>query len=90
MSEPLIAMYGKQGFQEIWSGWCDALKTIQENGGNICKELLADIKCPTFIIHGDKDAMVAPEHHQYLLKNIKNSRQGKHNFKFQIPLTNFI
>lgn len=74
MSEPLIAMYGRDGFQEMWSGWCDALKAIHEAGGNICKDLLQNIKCPTLIIHGDKDPMVLPEHPQYLLKHIKGSR----------------
>lgn len=74
MREPLIAMYGREGFQEMWSGWCDALKAIHEAGGNICKDLLPKIRCPTLIIHGDKDPMVAPEHPQYLLKHINGSR----------------
>lgn len=74
MSEPLIEMYGKEGFQEIWSGWCDAMKAIHESGGDICKSLLPRIKCPTLIIHGNKDAMVAEEHPQYLLKHISGSR----------------
>lgn len=74
MSEPLIAMYGREGFQNIWSGWCDALKAINETGGNICKDLLPKINCPTLIIHGDKDPMIVPEHPQYLLKHIKGAR----------------
>ena len=48
------------------------------------QELLADIKCPTLIIHGDKDPMVGDEHPQYLLDNIATSKlihvtEGKHN-----------
>lgn len=74
MSEPLIELYGREVFQEMWSGWCDVLKTIYEAGGDICKDLLPKIKCPTLIIHGDRDSFVPSEHSQYLLKHIKGSR----------------
>ena len=58
------------------SGFLFLLATVQE--------LLAQIKCPTLIIHGDKDPMVGDEHPHYLLQNIANSKlinvtEGKHN-----------
>ncbi|XP_053570648.1 valacyclovir hydrolase-like isoform X3 [Bombina bombina] len=52
--------------------------------GNICRHLLPLIKCPTLIIHGNKDAMIPPVHPQFLHKQIKGSRlhlipDGNHN-----------
>ena len=41
---------------------------------NLCRQILPDIRCPSLIIHGNKDAMVASEHPEYLHKRIPNSR----------------
>ncbi|XP_040568245.1 valacyclovir hydrolase [Lepeophtheirus salmonis] len=85
MREPMENMYGVDGFPVLWNDWVEAIAQIMKNnGGDICKNLLGDIKCPTLIIHGDKDAMVAPEHPNYLEKNISGSilkrfPDGKHN-----------
>jgi len=85
MRKPMIDLYGEDYFRTCWEEWVDCFKRIYyEREGNICRELLADIKCPTLIIHGDKDPMVGDEHPQYLLDNIANSKlihvtEGKHN-----------
>lgn len=55
---------------------------------NICKELLEKIQCPSLIMHGAKDAMVASEHPDMLHRRIKGSRlvifpDGKHNLHFK-------
>ena len=42
--------------------------------GNICDDKLGDIKCPTLIVHGQKDALVPQFHADHLHKNIKGSR----------------
>lgn len=82
---PLVKLYGEQGLQDMWSGWCDVMVTMQQrNGGNICMKAVSKISCPTLILHGAKDPVVIPEHPNYLNANIKNSRlhifpQGKHN-----------
>ena len=47
---------------------------MNDRDGNICKDLLPKITCPTLIVHGEKDALVAPEHPQYLKESIKGSR----------------
>ena len=47
---------------------------MNDRDGNICKDLLPRITCPTLIVHGEKDALVAPEHPQYLKESIKGSR----------------
>lgn len=67
-------MYGYEGFQKLWNDWCDAMSDIYKSGGNICKDLLSEIKSPTLILHGDKDPMVANEHPEFLAKHIKGSR----------------
>lgn len=85
MKKPLIELYTEPGLQKMWGDWCDALQAIyKQNNGDICKELIKEINCPTFILHGNKDPMVAEEHPAYLEKHIKGSKlhrfpDGKHN-----------
>lgn len=85
MRQPMEAMYGKEGFAELWSQWIDALIAIyKERNGDICKEHVKKIVSPTLIVHGAKDPMIAEEHVPYLQKNIKNNElfvfpDGKHN-----------
>jgi len=85
MKSPMIELYGEEYFKRCWEDWVDCFKRVYcEREGNICRELLSLIRCPTLVIHGDKDPMVANEHPQFLLNNIKNSKlinvtEGKHN-----------
>ncbi|KAJ8985323.1 hypothetical protein NQ317_008353 [Molorchus minor] len=84
MKAPLIELYTEKGLQDMWNDWCDTLIKIRNDGGNICKDCLVNIECPTLILHGDKDPMVAPEHPDYLFSNIKTTKlhrfpDGKHN-----------
>lgn len=75
MKAPLLKLYGLDGLQKMWNGWCDALADIfKRNGGDICKNDVEKIQCPTFILHGDKDPLVLPEHPLFLLDKIKGSR----------------
>lgn len=85
MKAPLIGLYGEDGLATMWGAWIDTLIGIyKNNAGDICKDCLSKITCPTLIVHGKKDAMVAPEHPEYLLKHIQDSKlhvfdDGKHN-----------
>lgn len=75
MKAPLIKLYTENGLQDMWNAWCDALQDIyKKSNGNLCKEKLPLIKCPTLIVHGNKDPMIATEHPQYLLNNIKGAK----------------
>lgn len=74
MKAPLIALYTEKVLQEMWTGWCNVLIEIAKNGGDICKNYLSQIECPTFILNGDKDPMIAPEHPSYLFSNIKKTK----------------
>ncbi|CAH0553854.1 unnamed protein product [Brassicogethes aeneus] len=87
MKNPLIKLYTQEGLEDLWGGWCGAVHNIFVNGGNICKEDLGKIKCPTLILHGDKDPMVHPEHPEYLFQNIKMSKLKKIKmYKFAVLL----
>ena len=75
MRIPMIQIYGEDYFQKMWSDWIDAvLRLYEKQNGDLCKQVLPKIKCPTLIIHGAKDAMVLPEHPTYLKQNITNSK----------------
>ncbi|XP_025074126.1 valacyclovir hydrolase isoform X2 [Pogonomyrmex barbatus] len=89
-------------FQKTWSNWIDSvLRLYKTQNGDLCKQILSKIKCPTLIIHGAKDAMVLPEHPTYLKENIANSKvhifeKGAHNLHLRYPeefnnlVTNFL
>ena len=68
-------MYGKDYFKNTWENWVDAMINFEKtSGGNICKDLLPAVVCPTLIIHGAKDAIVPGEHPEYLHNCIKTSK----------------
>lgn len=73
MKAPLIKLYGEEGMAAMYSQWVDALVGMYKSG-DICKDCLSQITCPTLIVHGNKDALVAPEHPGYLLKHIQHSK----------------
>ncbi|XP_021400457.2 serine hydrolase BPHL isoform X2 [Lonchura striata] len=78
-----VRIYG--GIRDV-SKWSEKVRKPLEElyGRNICQQLLPDIKCPTFIIHGEKDPLVPQAHAEYIHNHIKGSRlllmpEGKHN-----------
>lgn len=74
MRAPLEATYGLDYFRKTWESWTDAYcRFYHETDGDICKNDLANIVCPTLIIHGLKDPLVPIEHPYYLHENIKDS-----------------
>ena len=67
------AVYGKEGFPKLWAEFNRGFREIKtELGGKFCD--LERIRCPTLIVHGDKDAMVDPVHPGHLKANIKGAR----------------
>lgn len=71
----MIQAYGEDYFRKTWSDWVDAVKRLYEKqNGDLCKQVLSKIRCPTLIVHGAKDAMVLAEHPEYLKQNIANSK----------------
>ncbi|XP_074493110.1 valacyclovir hydrolase-like [Sebastes fasciatus] len=75
LRDPLEEAYGAEGLVKNFALWMDSAKEIAKRpGGNICRELLPLISCPTFIFHGEKDMFCPITHSQFLLKHIKGSR----------------
>uniref|UniRef100_A0A8C2GD78 AB hydrolase-1 domain-containing protein n=1 Tax=Cyprinus carpio TaxID=7962 RepID=A0A8C2GD78_CYPCA len=91
MRRPMEEMYGAQYFRETWERWVDGISRFAQNPqGNICREVLPLISCPTLIVHGAKDPMVPSFHAEYLQQNIRGSRlhvmpQAKHNLHLRYP-----
>ncbi|XP_071957633.1 valacyclovir hydrolase-like [Antedon mediterranea] len=85
MMQPMLDMYGKEYFQEMWLGWIECITRIyNENKGELCTRNLHKIRCPTLVLHGEKDPMVPKIHPGFLQQNIMGSRlihflDGKHN-----------
>lgn len=83
MVDAMKAVYGDE-LQDLWSRWCDAMLAIYCSGGELCRQRLHLIQCPTFILHGDKDPLVPTFHAGVLKEGITQSRlymfpDGKHN-----------
>lgn len=75
MKDPLIEVYGEKLFARYWASWVDAMEAIyNKNKGNICSDLLKDIKCPTLILYGQRDPLVNSVHVSHLHTNIEGSR----------------
>ena len=73
-------VYGPQRLKDLWAEYCDRY----ELWNDICTQDLKKIQCPMFLLHGDKDPMVAPEHPDFIAKNVKKCKvyrfpEGKHN-----------
>ncbi|XP_070567447.1 valacyclovir hydrolase-like [Ptychodera flava] len=85
MRTPMINMYGEEYFRKTWEAWVDGISRYwTEFEGDICKAELKNIKCPTLIVHGQKDPLVPQYHPDHLVANIKGSKlinwpDAKHN-----------
>jgi valacyclovir hydrolase len=83
MLETHRGVYGDD-VQPMWSSFCDAMKMIYDAGGDFCQKEAKSLKCPTLILHGEKDPIVPSHHPQWFHENIPGSRLytfpgGKHN-----------
>ena len=83
MLEAMGAVYGDE-LQELWTSWCDVMQALYKAGGDVCRQRLDEIRCPTFILHGEKDPLVPRFHADVLHQGIAGSRvhlfpNGKHN-----------
>jgi valacyclovir hydrolase len=83
MVQAMGQIYGEE-LQTLWTAWCDAMLAILKAGGDVCRERLGEIHCPTLILHGAKDPLVPNFHADMLHAGITGSRlhffpEGKHN-----------
>lgn len=81
----ILALYGKEGLQEMHSAWIDGISQYYTNrGGDICVSEAKTITCPTLVVHGQKDPLVPDFHPEFLHANIRGSKlhlmpEGRHN-----------
>ncbi|XP_076655558.1 serine hydrolase BPHL-like [Halictus rubicundus] len=91
MRESFIEIYGVDYFRKIWTGCVDAVVRIaKKQNGDLCKDLLPKIRCPTLIVHGSKDSVVPAEHPLYLKEHIAGAKlkifeKGAHNLHLRYP-----
>mmetsp|Transcript_10757 Transcript_10757/g.24556 ORF Transcript_10757/g.24556 Transcript_10757/m.24556 type:complete len:289 (-) Transcript_10757:72-938(-) len=83
MLETHKAVYGDD-VQSMWGSFCDAMQMIWKQGGDFCMKEAKAVKCPTLILHGEKDPIVPTHHPEWFNKNIPGSQYyvfpgGKHN-----------
>ncbi|CAK1541278.1 unnamed protein product [Leptosia nina] len=85
MREPMIELYGEEKFTKYWTKWVETMEELfRAKNGDVCSELLKNIKTPTLILHGEKDPLVDGVHVSHLHTHITGSRihlypEGKHN-----------
>ena len=84
------SVYGAIDLPKLWSSLLDTVNTLyKERNGDMCKEELSKIRCPTLILHGANDHMCLQFHAEYLHKNIAGSQlvimpEGKHFLHMQL------
>uniref|UniRef100_A0A023FMG8 Putative valacyclovir hydrolase n=1 Tax=Amblyomma cajennense TaxID=34607 RepID=A0A023FMG8_AMBCJ len=89
MRASMEALYGTEHFRHLWSSYCDFYQDLlQKHEGEVCRNELPHIRCPTLIVHGGKDPLVPSHHAHYLLQHIANAKlyvipDGKHNLHFK-------
>ena len=95
MRVSMETIYGGQ-LQELWTSWVHSMRQVydhyvstrkeenDEGGGDLCLREVGMVKCPSLVLHGDKDPLVPAFHPTYLKQNLRNSEiynfpSGKHN-----------
>ena len=80
-------VYGNE-LQTLWSDLVDNYTKIFLTKGDICKDSVHLIQCPTFILHGVNDPIVSLSDAMYLKNEISNSQlyqfsEGSHDIHCQ-------
>lgn len=68
----------------LWERYVAGLEELYKAGGEIYRSQLFRVKCPTLILHGEKDPLVPPFHPRTIHQGIRGSvlhifPEGKHN-----------
>jgi valacyclovir hydrolase len=82
-AEAMRAVYG-DALDGLWDRYVDGQVALFEAGGNLYRERLARIRCPTLVLHGARDPLVPVFHAEMIHRGIAGSRlhifpEGKHN-----------
>ena len=93
MRVAMETIYGED-FPEMWCEWMDAFVGVHfdpNRKGDLCTKELAQVKCPSLVVHGDKDVLCPKFHANFLSKQLPNCRyvtfpEGKHNLHLKYSL----
>jgi valacyclovir hydrolase len=82
-AEAMRAVYG-DALDDLWDRYVAGQEALFEAGGDLYWPLLAQVKCPTLVLHGAKDPLVPGLHPEAIHRGIVGSRlrifpEGKHN-----------
>jgi len=82
-AQAMRAVYG-EALDGLWDRYVEGQVALFAAGGNLYRERLGDIRCPTLVLHGALDPLVPAFHAQVLHQGIAGSQlhmfgQGKHN-----------
>ncbi|XP_037078418.1 valacyclovir hydrolase-like isoform X2 [Pollicipes pollicipes] len=101
MKAPMLELYGEGYFRSTWNAWVDGISALKNTENGICRREATQVRCPTLLVHGAKDAMVPAEHPEFFSKHIPDVRlhmfpEGKHNLhmrfadEFNTLVTDFL
>lgn len=83
--EANISVYGFPGVSQIWHRFVNSLREFRnlKTDGDVCTDELSKVKCPTLIVHGEKDVLCPQSHAEYMNDHIVGSQlhilpDGKH------------
>jgi valacyclovir hydrolase len=82
-AEAMRGVYGDE-LDALWEAYVCGLEAIHAAGGDLYQALLAQVRCPTLILHGAKDPLVPSLHPEAIHRGIAGARlyvfpDGKHN-----------
>ena len=92
MKDPYLKIYGSTSLvQKLWSDHVDAhICIINEKDGDICKEVISKISCPTLIVHSTNDPLIPFPHSEFIRDRIAGSKLvvmegGGHHLHLRYP-----
>jgi len=82
-AQAMRAIYGDD-LGGLWDRYVDGQVALFQAGGNLYRDRLIEVRCPTFVLHGARDPLVPAFHAQAIHDGIAGSRlhiypEGRHN-----------
>jgi valacyclovir hydrolase len=82
-AEAMRAVYG-DALDDLWDRYVAGQEALFDAGGDLYAALLAQVTCPTLVLHGAKDPLIPGLHPEAIHRGIAGSQlhifpEGKHN-----------
>jgi valacyclovir hydrolase len=82
-AQAMRAVYG-EALDGLWDRYVDGQVALFQAGGNLYRERLTEVRCPTFVLHGACDPLVPAFHAEAIHHGIAQSclhiyPEGRHN-----------